>query len=145
MKYTNTLRAITLLIMVVAVQSVYAGPTFRIKSLSNFYSYVSHYHESTSILWTVNPVDCDGTLVDEVRVELGEDILPIFSTGVGSKSIAFLNYTMLMNAAEKALLLEVIDPSTYWSYDAGNNQCVLVFGGNQGLNPPTLPLRVIYQ
>lgn len=121
-----------------------AGPTFTISSLSNFYENTSTVSEATAIVWTSSNVDCDGNYVDEIVVRLGYSMWN-WSTTVSEKAGAFLNYTMLMNAAEKGFTLEIIDTGTYWSYSSSTSQCVLNLGGNQGNEPTSLPIRINYQ
>lgn len=91
-----------------------AGPTFKIMAMSQIkevsqFGYVDLFLDA--------PIDCgSGNMRDKVTVALGP--VKHYTQGTASLSYFFANYTNLVNAAQKSLLVELVN-----NYGAYGTSC----------------------
>ncbi len=76
-------------------------------------------------LWLVQTINCQGNITDVLKVNLGREHSEFAQ--YGSNSVAFANYTTLLNAAQKKLNIEVnsVGALTYQS-----NTCKVKLGNS---------------
>ncbi len=105
----------------VFTSSVLAGPVFKIVGVGGMtQTKVSSDYEYRVHIFLDRTIDCKGTNVDSIRMELGIVPTDAFDSHV------FANLAQLTNAAEKSLEAEIWDtgPMTYVS-----SRCIVPMGG----------------
>lgn len=113
-----------------------AGPVFKILSMSQIKTGVSETTGYVDLILDA-PIICLGHQTDKLTVNLG----PVMQTSASALvGYAFANYTNLVNAAQKSLLLELVSSAGY-SWDAVNSTCYTKSNKKEFVTY----LRIIYQ
>ncbi len=127
-------KIVTILGAMLLSTQAFAGPTFNIDAISNMYNLGSSGGETYMYIYPTAAVDCNGTMSTEIKVSFGT----YYTSANFEIPSRFPNFTMIVNAAQNAWLVEVTTVGSSIFYFNGTD-CIL------NLTHASTPLKFYFQ